>query len=226
MSIIEIVDTEPFMNTEEYTAFASQRRDTYKNLSTCFFPPEQDTLSQLGGLQASLDQVCPEAAPYVEQMRQETELQQLNIDFSRLFVGPFRLLAAPYGSVYLEDKREVMGVSTLDARKRYIEAGLEFSDDVKEAPDHIAFELEFMYYLVFKEIESLEIGDSAATIGILDRQKAFLIDHLGAWVPRLAAEIEDNAQTDFYKNLAGAANVFVRHDITHVVEAVQAYAKP
>ena len=144
------------MNTEDFITVEAKRRDAYQILSTCFFPPEQDTLSQLGDLKALLEHVCPEAAPYAEQMRQETDLQQLNIDYARLFVGPFRLLAAPYGSVYLEDKREIMGVSTLDARKRYVEAGLDFSDDVKEAPDHIAFELEFMYYLVFKEIESLE----------------------------------------------------------------------
>ena len=39
-------------------------------------------------------------------MRKEIENDQnfeaLKVDFARLFVGPYKLLAAPYGSVYLE----------------------------------------------------------------------------------------------------------------------------
>ena len=46
--------------------------------------------------------------------------------------------------------------------------------------------------------------------------------------PRLEIDldkIEHNAKTDFYKNLAGASSLFVRHDANYVVEAVQAYAE-
>ncbi|MBM2831889.1 MAG: torD6, partial [Dehalococcoidia bacterium] len=41
-----------------------------------------------------------------------------------LFVGPYRLLAPPYWSAYLEDARVVMGDSTMDVKNRYREEGL------------------------------------------------------------------------------------------------------
>ena len=45
-----------------------------------------------------------------------------------------------------------MGDSTMDVRMRYGDARLELAADFKEAPDHIAAELEFMHFLIFKEI--------------------------------------------------------------------------
>ncbi|GAB4545487.1 MAG: hypothetical protein Kow0063_39580 [Anaerolineae bacterium] len=152
-------------------------------------------------------------------IRGETEIEQLRIDYARLFVGPFELLAPPYGSVYLEGKRRVMGDSTIDARSRYQEAGLDISHDVKEAPDHIAIELEFMYYLIFKEIESFENADFESAMGYLGKQQAFLEEHLGAWATEFADSVEKNAGTDFYQNLARATKVFIqneRHNLPEV----------
>ncbi|MEA7543853.1 molecular chaperone TorD family protein, partial [Salmonella enterica subsp. enterica serovar Montevideo] len=47
------------------------------------------------------------------------ERQQLRLsihDFNALFVGPGKLLAAPFASVYLEDDALVMGKATLEIR--------------------------------------------------------------------------------------------------------------
>lgn len=194
------------------------RRDAYKLLSACYYLPEQNTMGKLPELEEVLDRVCAEAAEHVAKMREETELEQLRVDYSRLFVGPFELLAPPYGSVYLERERKVMGDSTLDARNRYREAGLAFSGEVREAPDHIALELEFMYYLIFREIVSIKESDLTSAMGCLVKQKGFLAEHLGVWVAEFAERVEENASTGFYRNLATATNEFVQRDFEGISE--------
>ncbi|MFN2356106.1 MAG: molecular chaperone, partial [Desulfopila sp.] len=81
----------------------------------------------------------------MEQAIHESRHQDLLVEYARLFVGPFELLAPPYGSVYLETGRRLMGDSTIAVQHMYTNAGLTL--DVQEAPDHIALELEFMHYL-------------------------------------------------------------------------------
>ncbi|HIE58166.1 MAG TPA: hypothetical protein EYP88_08055, partial [Anaerolineales bacterium] len=88
-----------------------------------------------------------------------------------------------------------------------------------EAPDHIVIELEFMYYLIFRELEALEQSDIERARRFLDIQDAFLRDHLGTWISKFAKNVEENAQTDFYKNLAIVSKQFVQSDHTSITDA-------
>ena len=210
------------MNSADFLPYETDRGDSYKILSACYYLPEQDTLAKLARLKESLNSVCPEAVEHVSRMRDENDLAQLKVDYSRLFAGPFKLLAPPYGSVYLEGKRQVMGVSTINVRNRYQQAGLEISGEVKEAPDHIALELEFMYYLIFKEIDSLEKSDLDRARGYIRLQQQFLEIHLGAWVHEFALAVEKNATTGFYENLVGATRIIVQKDLDYTAELLAA----
>lgn len=211
------------MKAESFLHHENHRGDSYKLVSACYYPPEKNAIAKLVELEEALGGVCAEAAEHVANMREETEIEHLSIDYSRLFVGPFELLAPPYGSVYLEGERRVMGDSTIDARNRYQELGLDLSGGLKEAPDHIAIEMEFMYYLIFKEIESIERADLESGMDYLQQQRAFLEDHLGAWVSEFADNVEENARTDFYKNLARATKVFVQKDASDISEVSKAW---
>ena len=121
--------------------------------------------------------------------------------------------APPYGSVYLDGERQIMGKSTLEVRNNYREAGLDISTDFRNPPDHIAAELEFMYFIIFKEIEALENSDVDTTIDYLEKQRAFLNEHLGAWVSEFAAFVEQKAESKFYRNLAKATKVFIEQHL-------------
>jgi TorA maturation chaperone TorD len=211
-----------FMNTTDFLLYETDRCESYKLVSTGYYLPEEGTLEQLTRLEVVLNSVCPEAVEHVVKLRDEIDIVQLRVDYSKLFVGPFRLLAPPYGSVYLEDKREVMGVSTIDVRNRYQQAGLKISGEVKEAPDHIALELEFIYYLIFKEIESSEKSEFDRARDYMNQQQQFLKIHLGAWVPEFARAVEKNAVTGFYKNLARATRLLVQKDLDFTAELLVA----
>ena len=209
------------MNKEALLLYETNRRDSYKLLSECYYLPEEKTLEKLSELETALGHACLETVGNIHKMREWTDIAQLRVDYSKLFVGPFKLLAPPYGSVYLEGGRQVMGNSTVDVKNRYKEAGLDFSNQVMEAPDHIALELEFMYYLIFKETEAVEQGDPVSTTNYLEKQKAFLERHLGRWVAKFADNVEQYATTGFYQQLAQATKIFVQQDVKYNSEILQ-----
>lgn len=184
------------------------RRDSYKLLSECYYLPDEKLIKILGGLEKSQGELHSEIAETIPGI---SDVESLKIDYSKLFVGPYGLLAPPYGSMYLEDTRMVMSNSTMDVRNKYEEEGLDIS--LKEAPDHIAIELEFIYFLIFKEIEAIRSSDSGNTVRYLEKQKVFLETHLGVWVSEFADNVEANARTEFYRNLARLTKSFVKKDL-------------
>ena len=196
------------MEMKEFLFQENYRRDSYKLLADCYYLPDEElieTLSNLDKLKGSLFAGIAESASLT------SDIKALKIDYSTLFIGPYRLLAPPYGSVYLEKTRRVMGISTLDVRNKYADEGLRI--DIKEAPDHIAIELEFMYYLISKEVEAALSSDSIDATSYLKKQKDFLDAHLGIWVSDFSNSIEINAETSFYRDLACQTRSFIEADL-------------
>jgi TorA maturation chaperone TorD len=201
-----ILESKAMLLNNEY------RRDLYKILSACYYLPDAELLNKLnnldasrGGLYADIAKCCPKIS----------DIDSLIIDYTKLFVGPYGLLAPPYGSMYLDDKDRVMGNSTMEVKNRYAEEGLDVC--LKEVPDHIAIELEFMYFLIFKELEATKINDLDNISRYQEKQRAFLENHLGAWVPDFTDKIEANSQTGFYKNIARITKYFIDSDINNRV---------
>ncbi len=204
------------MKTKNLLNHESSRMKAFRLLSDCYFIPEPGLSEKLDNLAHSMADVCEAAAESIQKMviqfKDSANLEQIRVDFAKLFVGPFTLLAAPYGSVYLEGERKMMGDSTQDVKNRYREAGLSTAKNFKDAPDHISAELEFMYYLIFKEIEAFADSDTETAMGFIQKQKSFLEDHLMAWVPQFAKNIIENAENPFYPNLARATETFLQEN--------------
>jgi TorA maturation chaperone TorD len=204
------------METKNLLNDKSSRMESFRMLSDCYFLPDPRLSEKLDILELHMTKLCEPALGFVQKMRTAFEagadIEPLKIDFSKLFVGPYKLFAAPYGSVYLDGERKVMGDSTLDVKSRYREAGLDTADHFKDAPDHIAAELEFMYYLIFKEIEAYSNLDMETAIGFIQKQKYFMEDHLMAWVPQFANSIIEHAENPFYPNLAKATEAFLKEN--------------
>ena len=204
------------MKTKNMLNQESSRMTAFRLLSDCFFLPDPGLSEKLEDLEFNLANICEPAVQFIQNMRKEfkasADLEPLKVDFSKLFVGPYQLSAAPYGSVYLDGERKMMGDSTLDVRNRYREAGLDTANNFKDAPDHIGAELEFMYYLIFKEIEAFANSDTETAMGFIQKQKSFLEDHLMAWVPEFAKNINEHAENPFYPNLATATETFLQEN--------------
>ena len=63
------------------------------------------------------------------------------------------------------------------------------------SPDHVARELEYMYYLAFKAIETYDTIWS-------ERLRSFWLQHLGQWLPAFARDVRQANCHTFYTALA------------------------
>jgi len=185
---------------------ACQRADSYKFLSECYYLPDEELIQKIVDF-AQANRYFAELCGCVSS---DVGLESLKVDYAQLFVGPFKLLAPPYGSFYLEDSR-FMGDSTIDVRNWYEKEELDIV--AKDAPDHIAMELEFIYYLVAKQVQVSEDGNVQEIQLYQQKQKMFLCSHLTRWLPEFARNVQANAQTEFYKKLARLTGAFVQKDL-------------
>ena len=183
------------------------RAQTYKVLAECFYAPDDELMALLREISESPSDFIRQIVGIAEEV---TDLEPLRVDHAKLFVGPYKLLAPPYGSVYLEDGK-LMGQSTIQVKSLYSEEGLDFV--LREAPDHVSVELEFMYLLINRTIEAVNRSDYDEEHSYQQKQRSFLAGYLGQWVPAFAAKVEDAAQTDFYRKLGSVTRSFVEEDL-------------
>ncbi|MCL7488708.1 MAG: molecular chaperone TorD family protein [Desulfobulbaceae bacterium] len=195
-----------------------RQSDCFKLLAACFYEPDREMFLQerlcdnLVSLFSSCGYVpAAEAARTMLVALSELSDDELKVEYARLFVGPFELVAPPYGSVYLEEKKRLMGDSTVAVQKMYQEAGL--SLDVKEAPDHIALELEFMHYLCLAESEAGAKRQRKEAQRLNKMQTEFMTRLLGPWIPPFCENIRQGTDNGFYLNLADCLEGFIQEII-------------
>jgi len=187
--------------------------DTFRLLSVCFYMPDKIVLLEekvCVHLKDLMSRSCPGAETHCIAMEKEllgSEEKELQTEYAALFVGPFELIAPPYGSVYLDGKHMLMGDSTMEVQRMYREAGLTL--ETKEVPDHIALELEFASYLTGR-MEQLPNGDGEnrreETVTIYNH---LLQHHLTQWVPEFCQRIRTGSGSAFYCSLADCVELFI-----------------
>ena len=189
----------------------------YRRLADAFCEPSPALAAVLAEMEAALSNLgsdtCSRATRLKAAYTDSADIRTLKVDYTALFLGPFLVPAPPYGSVYLEDEHRLMGDSTIDARRQYRSSGLDLSPDFMEAPDHICAELEFMHLLVGESLEAVCVADAVRLEESVRRQRDFLQNHLGAWLPAFAARVVEHAGTDFYGGLALLTAAFIAEDL-------------
>ena len=131
----------------------------------------------------------------------DADPQALTVASTRLFVGPFEIAVSPYASWYLEPDRRMMGPVAERAAASYAEAGLQPGSGPREAPDHIAVELEFLYVLGFHVLTTEDPCWGRRLEGFWCRQAR-------PWMGT------------FREALARAADHPVHHRVAHCLEAL------
>lgn len=150
---------------------------------------EEEAPAPLRGLRASILAVCGSAEP---------PLDDLLWEYTRLFLGPYRLPAPPWESVYTSPKRLLMQEAYDSVLEMYREAGLSIPDPKVHA-DHIGCELNFLAVLYEREESGKENAGRAAELA-----GRFLAEHLRIWVPAFSRDLEAAAKMDLYRELARA----------------------
>ncbi len=138
----------------------------------------------------------------LKELVDDQKIRQLDLLFfqqehSRLFIGPFSLLAPPYESYY-SGKHTLMGQISSNVEKFYHCAGVTISQEFKDAPDHVILETEFLARLCEMETATLEKNEHDQAAALRDLQLAFLKKHLLTWIDALQVALENTALSRFY----------------------------
>lgn len=147
----------------------------------------QDTPDSLTGLKEALDRL---------NLRSKREMENLLWEYTRLFIGPYKLPCPPWESVYTSPKRLMMQEAYEAVQDFYEDAGLAL-DNPGIMADHIGAELNFLAVLYEKIMDQPE-----KKTYYMDRAKRFGEEHLKKWVPQFTSDMEQAADSNFYKALA------------------------
>lgn len=127
--------------------------------------------------------------------------EQLNIDYTMLFIMPEKTKTHPWESVQFSGRLFSLD-ETLDVRKHYAKHGILPENLNLEPDDHIAFELQFMKILSEKTLKCFEKSDYKSMMNLISDQKDFMEQHLLRWAEQWASSVYKQAHTDFYKGIA------------------------
>ena len=112
-------------------------------------------------------------------------------DFMRLFIGPGKVLAAPWGSVYMSVDKLIFTEETLRVRKYYEANGRIVKEKNREPDDHIGLELEFIADLL--DSDNFNMACEFAEKLVLP------------WILDWNSDVQKYAKTGYYQGLANMA---------------------
>ena len=140
----------------------------------------------------------------------ESTLTELAVDYAKIFLGVRRGSGAfPYESIYTSENRLFMQEARDEVLAAFRAEGLDRADDFNEPEDHVALEFEFMAYLCQKALTAFQESEDEKALGYLEKQKAFLEEHILNWVPDFCRDVDEIAQTDFYKAAAKITHGYI-----------------
>jgi putative dimethyl sulfoxide reductase chaperone len=138
--------------------------------------------------------------------------ERLRWDYTRMFIGPGKVPAPPWESIYRDVEHLHFSEETLEVREAYRKYQLAPKGLGHEPDDHIGLELDFLHRLCEMAKERAEQADETGLVGILVDQKAFLDEHLLRWVPEWTRDVVKSAESEFYKGMAQLLDAYLHLD--------------
>lgn len=132
-------------------------------------------------------------------------------EYRRLFVGPARKAAPPWGSVYLDKDQVIFGASTLELRQWMRENGISKTTDDEEPEDHIGRMLLLMAWIAENRPDLLT---------------PYLQQHLLTWAPHFLEKVTEETSNGFFSavsKLCGESLDGLARELAIEVQPVRLY---
>jgi TorA maturation chaperone TorD len=142
----------------------------------------------------------------------EEAIEDLQSEYTRLYLGPMELKAPPWESIYVSKKRQLFEESTLRVRNFYRTQGFLPVEYPRVADDHIALECALMAQLGDRASNACSAGDTETIKVALEASGQFLEEHLLVWLPDYVADLVKIDRADFYPIMAQLALEYMRID--------------
>lgn len=172
-------------------------------------------------LRLFLDEIGPQINEHIELLDSlksemvfnlERLLDELSGEYTYLFIGPKKLPAPPWESVYISKQRLIFQESTLIVRRAYLEYQFLPANYPHEADDHLALELDFMAHLAKNTEERYKDQNLTELRELLSDQKSFLEEHLLIWIPEFAQQIQSSKSQFMYPQIAKLTDQVINID--------------
>jgi putative dimethyl sulfoxide reductase chaperone len=196
--------TVEFVQRLQSGAYVSELNGYFKDLASNH-PGTEDALLPLKKSQQELSGRDPDEF-----------LKELKVEYARLFIGPGNPVVQPYETFYdqrmTKESQPLLMVSpaAIAVEKIYREAGVAMAKKLQEPPDHIAVELEFLYYLSKKESDAWAEPDNAAANDWHRQGLAFIETHLGGWGQRFCSQVQAESTQSFYRSITYFAGILIK----------------
>lgn len=206
------------MTKKDFIFNEKARANCFNIFTALFCQPQQEIIKSnkiYDSLLSSIEIISPKCVDNVldlKKLKSKIKTEKLLVEYTRLFIGPFGMIAPPYSSMYFGQKNNLMSDETLWVINFYNEMGLDFDSNIKDAPDHIAIELEFIYYLICKEIIELENNKNKIAKHFWLNQASFYNNHFKKWALEFSKKIEEGTTYEFYKVLGTCFRNFLTDD--------------
>jgi len=151
------------------------------------------------------------------------EIEELKLEYNRLFIGPNHLPAPPWESVYLSKEKIIFDEHTLAVREFYKRWNVTTKNKNKEPDDHIGFELEFMAILIGRSIKALNENNMKYFSSTIISQKEFLETHPLVWIDKFSSKLYNSTSHHFYKGLALFTPEYLRMDIELLKDIIYSF---
>jgi len=193
---------------------AASRSQLYALFAQALSYPEDEFCQWIreGGVVEPLRELLPVAAPTLGEaeaidlsaLQEPGDGDDLAIEYTRLFDAGAQGPPCPlYGGLYGEARMKKME----EAIRFYNHFGLTLSEEQRELPDHLVTQLEFLHYLSYREVESLQQGEDPGPFR--RAQRDFIERHPGKWVPQLREKLAKEKAAPFFETLVGAIGGFL-----------------
>ena len=147
--------------------------------------------------------------------------ESLHWDYTRMFIGPGKVPAPPWESIYRDAEHLYFSQETQEVRNTYRKYNLLPKDFGHDPDDHLGLELDFLHKLCERALEKAKSADETRLVEILNDQKAFLDEHLLKWVPHWTQDVVKSAETDFYKGMAQLLEAYLNLDRQMIEELLE-----
>lgn len=184
------------------------RKVAYKTFAKLFYYPDKEVAEFLfNGIISALfaelnfnDLDDKQFANWLNKFDDEnTLLESIQIEYTRLFINSFPTLPAPpFKSFYIE--KELIGASTGKIVDKYEQFNFGVSKDTNELADSIGVELEFIYRLI-EENSSLSF------------QYNFIREEILSWIKTFKNKIIESASIPYFPYLINQIIRYLEEDI-------------
>jgi putative dimethyl sulfoxide reductase chaperone len=221
--MIDLTPIDPHAHACDILGQVSRNRGlVYGQLALGFSAPDEDLIAGLrsGQMADELSRACDWLGQDRERLAGSlshmsgyaTTLSKMRYDYARLFEKSLDRVS-PHESAYRWKDAGDLGRAGVDLRRslqhQYSLFGVHC---LHGREDHATVELEFMAYLCDREAIFWLAGSSRTARELRSRERDFVDDHLGRWLPEFCRRLRDRAAHSFYGFLAEFCDEWISLD--------------